>query len=221
MENAIKFSVGREGKNSSSDVKLIQKLLNDNFLKTGKLKVDGVIGPKTILMIEQYQRDVLKMQRPDGLIAPGGKTWKSLNAAGTSLISLEPSDGYYSYEPSERQYGSVETIRSLKKLGALSVASLKVKIGIGDLSFSDGRLMNPHLSHRRGIDVDMRPIRLDGKALPIAYTHAQYDRPRTLKLIECLRQDPNLSMIIFNDPKIVGLVTAGGHDNHLHLRFKS
>ena len=74
-------SVGKAGKNIRSDVLLIQELLNHKITRLPgekKLVADGIIGPKTIDLITKYQKNVMKMQTPDGRVDPGGKTFRSL-----------------------------------------------------------------------------------------------------------------------------------------------
>lgn len=75
--------MGLNGINHSTDVTLIQKLLNAQNTQ-GKeipLKVDGEIGNKTILRIEAFQKNILKMVHPDGCVDPNGKTFKKLASA--------------------------------------------------------------------------------------------------------------------------------------------
>lgn len=74
----IKQSVGEGGKNDLADVMLVQKLLNAKYkLGVGE---DGKIGPKTVAAIKQFQLKVVKIEKPDGRIDPGGKSWKTLSA---------------------------------------------------------------------------------------------------------------------------------------------
>jgi len=79
MENIL-ASVGSNGKNQTSDVTLIQKLLNQNKVpgEVILLKIDGKIGSKTIKRIEAFQRKIIFMVRPDGRVDPNGKTFKKL-----------------------------------------------------------------------------------------------------------------------------------------------
>jgi len=75
-------SVGNDAKNRRNDVILIQKLLNDNKI-TGEitpLKVDGIIGDKTINRIKVFQKRKVFMSSPDGRVDPNGKTFKKLAA---------------------------------------------------------------------------------------------------------------------------------------------
>ncbi len=79
---AIKNSVGTKGKNESIDVKVIQAALNlsktDKFELDQKLVVDGKCGGKTIVAIENFQKNVVGSASPDGRVDVGGKTFAAL-----------------------------------------------------------------------------------------------------------------------------------------------
>jgi peptidoglycan hydrolase-like protein with peptidoglycan-binding domain len=72
--------VGRGGKNKISDAKVVQQLLNQYRISanTTQLKVDGIIGPRTIARIEVFQKSILHITRPDGCVDPNGKTITAL-----------------------------------------------------------------------------------------------------------------------------------------------
>lgn len=77
----INASVGNKAKNYESDVRCVQTLINKQIhllLPLMKLKEDGKCGPITIALISEYQRRILKMQKPDGRIDPQQKTFNSL-----------------------------------------------------------------------------------------------------------------------------------------------
>lgn len=83
----LKGSVGIGGKNNSSDVKEIQIALNkilDLIPPTNLLVVDGSLGhspekSKTVGAINTFQKKVVLMFRPDGIIDVNGKSHKKLN----------------------------------------------------------------------------------------------------------------------------------------------
>lgn len=78
--SAIENSVGKNGVNKSSDVKLIQRLLNRKDPDIFKLSPDGVIGPKTIKAIGRFQVQYVGMRGPDFRIDPGGRTLRKLTS---------------------------------------------------------------------------------------------------------------------------------------------
>lgn len=77
---AIGASVGKGGANEPANVIVVQHLLNDWLRATGQPPVatDGDCGARTIAAIQSYQSKILGIARPDGLIAPGGRTWNAL-----------------------------------------------------------------------------------------------------------------------------------------------
>jgi uncharacterized protein (TIGR02594 family) len=85
-------SVGRDGANVRSDVELVQTLVNKHIalLKPMRpLRVDGQVGPRTIAAIEEFQRRVIGMDQPDGLVDRHGRTIKSLSKS-TLAASTRP-----------------------------------------------------------------------------------------------------------------------------------
>ena len=57
----------------------MQQMLNANVRPPFALvTVDGIAGTSTYLAIEEFQRRVVKLSRPDGRIDVGGMTWKAL-----------------------------------------------------------------------------------------------------------------------------------------------
>ena len=225
----IKATVGIDCVNSPDDVMLIQTLIN---AAGGTLKVDGVMGLRTAVAIKQYQRRFLT--KPDGRVDPAGLTMAnltagklkimSLHAQGLSLIVLPrpAATGYYTYSAVDRQYGTRECIAALLAIAETWKCSKPtVSIGLGDISFKDGRPMLPHKSHRHGIHIDVRPLRKDGKQLPISIKDLQYSHEDTKLLVETLRGHANVKAILFNDSKIKGVSHWVGHDNHLHVSMRA
>lgn len=95
MENdsyKIFKSVGLGGANIPTDVKVIQKLLNQvvegNFLKPlDLLVVDGKVGKHTRHAISEFQRRLVGFPIPDGRVDPSGQTIKKLIAFISELKS--------------------------------------------------------------------------------------------------------------------------------------
>jgi hypothetical protein len=120
-------------------------------------------------VIVEFQRRVIGMAQPDGRVDPGGATWKRLAAAG-AFEQLSPIGvGYYLYTTADKVWGTRESLESIRTAArrmreAFGMPRI-VEIGIGDISYSDGRAMKPHHSHRSGRDVDIRPLRTDAKQL--------------------------------------------------------
>jgi peptidoglycan hydrolase-like protein with peptidoglycan-binding domain len=75
----IVASVGRGGLNRTEDVLLVQALLNRHIQAPQRpLVVDGVMSSRTIAAIEEFQRRVVNIHRPDGRIDPGDRTMAAL-----------------------------------------------------------------------------------------------------------------------------------------------
>lgn len=131
--------------------------------------------------------------------------------------------GFYSYTRASRRFGMAEVVEALMRVGAGWAAAYPrgPRIGMGDLSFRCGGAMPPHGSHRRGLDIDIRPVRSDGREGRVAYNDPGYSRALTQDLVNRLRANGRLRVqyIFFNDPGVTGVRTWPGHHNHLHVRF--
>lgn len=79
---AISHSVGERAANHHADVSVVQDLLNLIPKTQGGphalLKADGIMGPKTLRAIREFQHKGCGFRWPDGRVDPGGKTIKHL-----------------------------------------------------------------------------------------------------------------------------------------------
>jgi penicillin-insensitive murein endopeptidase len=99
------------------------------------------------------------------------------------------------------------------------------KFGIGNISLANG-VKYEHATHRKGIEMDIRPVRKDhmtGQAARCLYKDkAIYDREATIKVVRLFLRHPLVKLIYFNDKE---LREAAGprvlpwphHDDHLHV----
>lgn len=72
-------SVGKGGGNRLPDVCVVQALLNRFLPSSGRLlRVDGLVGPKTVAAILHYQRHGVHLHHPDALVEPHGPTLRAL-----------------------------------------------------------------------------------------------------------------------------------------------
>lgn len=101
------------------------------------------------------------------------------------------------------------------------------KFGIGNISLADGGKFG-HATHRKGIEMDCRPVRKDKMVGPSARCSRFdkiYDRDATLRLICLFAEHPKVQLIYFNDDIIQsaiggGIVTSwAGHDDHFHVQI--
>jgi peptidoglycan hydrolase-like protein with peptidoglycan-binding domain len=187
------------------------------------LPADGVVGPRTEAALIAAGAPV-----PPGRArqaAPGRPRPVRPAAPIGALIGL-PSGGagYYSYSASAQQYGHPATIRAIQAIGAAwqRAQPRGPRIGIGDLSIRGGGPMRGHASHQRGLDVDIRPLRADGRDAATTFKSPEYSRALTQQLVNMIRSNGVLRVraILFNDPKVRGVKYWPGHDNHLHVRFE-
>jgi hypothetical protein len=86
----IAASVGAAGANKPTDVRAIQSALNDvpsaNGGPTPPLKVDGIVGSKTLAAIKHFQQTHVKVV--DSRIDPKGRTLAALNAELGSTVPI-------------------------------------------------------------------------------------------------------------------------------------
>ena len=228
MENVnISAAVGRGGRNLPNDVRKIQELLNEHLVVPMRpLVVDGTCGQATIDAIEEFQRRVMKMVRPDGKVDAQGATMAALSPVALKrspevLVPYEVGHGLYvKSSGSKSLFGTPKTLASIQDLARKVGGELGANLGIVDLSYEAGGAHPDHSSHRRGVDVDIRPLRKDKTNNGVTITDTAYSRDLTKAMVGFLRADPNVDLILFNDTKIPGVSWAKGHDNHLHVRFK-
>jgi penicillin-insensitive murein endopeptidase len=220
---SIKASVGQHGQNRDDDVLAVQKLLN---AAGAAIKEDGDCGRGTISAIKDYQRNWTKS--PDGKVDPGGLTLTNLQQGklkvkrqGYIVLPQVCGNGYYSYSTIDRQFGTPQNVATLIEVcQQFTELYPTMQVGIGDMSFANGAHMAPHETHRNGRNADIRPMRTDGKMLPVDINSPDYSRDYTSELVDMFRAQLNLQSILFNDATIKGVTHWQGHDNHLHVSMK-
>jgi hypothetical protein len=77
----IRLSVGRSGTNFSDDVLLVKRLINRNIERIGPLiplAENTWVDNSTIYAIEQFQKQVLNISKPSGLVEPEDTTLRAL-----------------------------------------------------------------------------------------------------------------------------------------------
>ncbi|WP_404340869.1 hypothetical protein [Pseudoalteromonas mariniglutinosa] len=77
---SLTSSVGEKGYNSSNDVYLVKALLNSYARRAniGVLSMTSKVDPATLSLIEVFQRQVVRMGKPDRLVSSGGGTFNKL-----------------------------------------------------------------------------------------------------------------------------------------------
>lgn len=103
------------------------------------------------------------------------------------------------------------------------------KFGIGNISTFGGYEYDGHKSHRKGLEMDIRPIRKDkhvGQDARVSRFDAVYDRTATTELLRLFAQHPMVTKIYFNDDHVQQAIGGGrvrswrGHDDHIHIEIK-
>jgi len=94
------------------------------------------------------------------------------------------------------------------------------RLGVGNISLAGGPKHRDHAGHRNGLQVDMRPLRKDGRDAPVKWTDAQYDRVATARLIDLFRACGPVTKIYFNDSRIPFVRPMPSHDDHFHLELQ-
>lgn len=127
-----------------------------------------------------------------------------------------------------RRWGLVGTVRELVRAAWLFHGTGNGRLALADVSRRGGGYFPPHLSHRMGLDADIRPVRRDGRQCirRTTWRSRTYDRKGTRELIRAIRAAAHghLRLIFFDDPILIraGLTRYWpGHDNHLHVSFCS
>jgi murein endopeptidase len=98
-------------------------------------------------------------------------------------------------------------------------------LGIGDISFQNGGPISGHVSHQKGVDVDVRLARNDGRNAPTdmkpgSPTRGAYSRQFTAEAVQLFRRIP-ATLILLNDRSVPGTTwdRKGNHYNHFHVRI--
>jgi hypothetical protein len=227
LNTNIMKAVGRGGANLPADVRKIQELLNEHTaIPMRPLVPDGACGPATITAIEEFQRRVMRMAAPDGKVDPQGATMAALSPVALErapevLVPYREGHGLYvKRSGSDSLFGTPKTLASLETLARKVAEGLGANLGLVDLSYERGGVHPDHKSHRRGVDVDVRPLRTDKKNEGVTVSDPAYSLELTKTMVSYIWEDPNTALILFNDSRIARVTPATGHDNHLHIRFK-
>lgn len=125
----------------------------------------------------------------------------------------------------EFQFGQQSTIDAALAVGvAWDALHPNHPFSIGQISKKNGGPLPPHASHQVGLDIDIRPMRLDGKNEKVTIFEPEYDRPLSTELIKLWWQKAPVQMVFFNDPTVIaaGLsIKVPEHHHHFHVRLRT
>jgi hypothetical protein len=124
-------------------------------------------------------------------------------------------------------WGTAAAVAHLQSAADLFHARTGGRVAIGDLSLEHGGDITLHSTHEDGLDIDMSPIRHDGRQCNNPGAHfnsGQYDRAGTRRLLQAFHDalGPHLQLIYWNDPQLIaeGLSRRfPNHDSHIHVRI--
>ncbi len=125
-----------------------------------------------------------------------------------------------------RLYGHERTIRTIiEVLAAYRKTHPKAPlVVVGDISFRDGGVMDQHVSHQNGLDVDFYYPRRDGW-LQAPTSTAQIDRRLSQHLLEGFVAAGASTIFVgyatdLHGPRDV-VIPYPNHENHMHVRFRN
>ncbi len=238
IKDANKISVGDKINISSDSAK--KSAANGYTVKSGDTL--SKIAQKNNTTVGNLLRANPNAAKNANLIYPGQKL--NIPAAGKSVDSPAPVDGakpvkgsskgvntqlpangvgYTSYYSATRKYGTASTVQKLETIAKeWNKRHPNLPVQIGDMSKKGGGDISGHKSHEKGVDVDLRPFRKDGKQGPVTVKDKNYDAKTTREFVKMVKEMYPNSLIGFNDPvlnKSGATRNWDNHDNHLHIRF--
>ncbi|MHC4831458.1 MAG: penicillin-insensitive murein endopeptidase, partial [Planctomycetota bacterium] len=163
----------------------------------------------------------------NGTSGPGGSTTPSgtvttgnpsgLPSSSRGFLQLPASaPGLYSYTVPSRRWGRDYFMYGVLRVGQDWSTTGRPRMGTGDISFANGGPISGHVSHQKGVDIDVRPV--CGNERACTRFSSDYSRTGTRTLIGLFRQHTPIKLILFNDTAISGVTTWPNHDNHFHAR---
>ena len=215
-----KLIVGlREGQTGEA-VLALQMLLVEK--RRAAVVVDGTFGATTAYAVRSLQKHM--GLTVNGIV--GTSTWRALlwhfelpRFSSTQLCDYSVGNG-------AANWGTAMATAVTELAGRAMVSAGYGRVAVGDVSLEHGGDIPGHMSHERGLDVDLRPMRRanDQCTWGTRWTFSTYDRTATRALIKRIRAlaPGHIKVIYFNDPTLIreGLTRwYSGHDDHIHVRF--
>lgn len=141
------------------------------------------------------------------------------------MLPQAPEDGgYYVYGTPPNgggQYAHPALMTMLLFVEREWAAVDRRKFGVGNISLTNGMRYEKHETHRSGLEVDVRPLRKDGRNDQVFwYQHDLYDHDATAKLVALFHAYPGVRTILFNDTSIPFVKPFKNHDHHFHVHLR-
>lgn len=167
MEKIIS-SVGRDGENRASDVKVVQQLLNQHAFAENPvpLNVNGLVDPEMVSRIEVFQQGVVKMARPDGRVDPDGKTFSFL------CRTLPESKAAGSYQMSDKGMDLLRSIEELRLQPYDDQTGKEISAWVTGATIGYGHLIsrNEWDTYKNGLDIMEAKALFEQDLLPYVQT---------------------------------------------------
>jgi murein endopeptidase len=157
-------------------------------------------------------------------MADGGTPIQPKDSRNYFMLPQAPQEaGYYVYGTPPNgggQYAHPAMMTMLLFLEREWAAIDRRKFGIGNISLPGGVPYEKHETHKSGLEVDVRPIRQDGRQEQVFwYQHDLYDHDATASLIGLFHAYPGVRTILFNDTSIPFVHPFRNHDHHFHVKL--
>ncbi|MCA8921227.1 MAG: penicillin-insensitive murein endopeptidase [Planctomycetes bacterium] len=128
--------------------------------------------------------------------------------------------GFASYAAESGRWGTPRMVYGLERIGRRWQGGGRPVMRVGDISLAGGGPMPGHASHQLGVDVDVSPVRNDGRALPVTIFESSYSRALTRRLLGLFVSELPIQLIFFNDDAAGPVQRWPNHDNHFHARIR-
>jgi len=130
--------VGKGPHSQLADARLVQQLLNRYRSSTSRLlRVDGAVGHETISAIEDFQRRIVNLAHPDGIVSPGGPTFKALCGGRPEVVRIA--------------WGArVDAVFKQKVLSMSDALSMPVDFLMSAMAFESGESFSPSVKNAAG-----------------------------------------------------------------------
>ena len=163
-----------------------------------------------------------------GTAAPNGSTSGGSTSGGSTLprsragfVQLPSSgSGYYAYGAAYKRWGKPNLVYGVQRVGRRWAQTGQPRMGVGNISLENGGYMAPHSSHQVGEDVDVIPVRNDGREAGVTIHQRAYSRTQTQRLLDLFVAEVPLRLCLFNDSGTRNTRYWAGHDNHFHYRMR-
>ena len=129
--------------------------------------------------------------------------------------------GFKTNSAAYRQWGTPRMINGLVSLGKeWNSAQRGHFLTYSDISLQHGGYFPPHVSHQKGVDVDMSPITTSWNGGATYVGAGNYSTPGTANLVWWIYHTPwSVNLIFHNNSRIGGVTYWPGHADHLHVRI--